>query len=113
MAREAVFPLASPRSRRVRTSSTHPGLPHEVDPAGDAVVQGVPVEGEADVDRRFDLRVFGQGRGEGSAGELDDLEGADDPADVVDGDLLRSDRVEVCQSRVGCPPVGVDLAFEA
>jgi hypothetical protein len=93
------------------------GLPHVVDPGGDALVEVGAGQGEADLDggmvrtRRLE---GGHGGGERAAGDLDDLKGAHDAPAVGGQDRGGRGRVEGGQARVqrGRAEAG-ELVFQA
>jgi hypothetical protein len=75
-------------------------LPHAVDAGGDPLVEFGAGQREADLDRGPDLLVAGHAGGEGAAGQLDHLEGPDDPAAVAGQDGRGRGRVEPGQPGV-------------
>lgn len=64
------------------------GLPHAVDPQGDAVVELGACHVDADLHGVVDGVVAGEVGSEGLAGDLDDLKGPDDPAAVAGQDRV-------------------------
>jgi MOSC domain-containing protein YiiM len=75
-------------------------LPHPVDPGADPAVQLGAGQREADLDRRSVLLVGRHGRGERPPGDLDHLQGTDDPATVARQDRIGRGRVEGSQPGV-------------
>ena len=75
-------------------------LPHAVDPGGDPLVECGAGQGEADLDGGADLLVGGHAGGERAAGQLDHLEGPDNPAAVAGQDGRGRGRVEPGQPGV-------------
>ncbi len=61
-------------------------LPHAVDPVGDPLVQFGPGQRETDLDGRAHLPVLRHGGGERPPGQLEHLQGTDDPAAVAGQD---------------------------
>jgi hypothetical protein len=75
-------------------------LPHPVDPGGDPQVKLGAGQGQAELDGRAVLLVGRHGRGERAPGDLDHLQGADDPAAVTRQDRAGRGRVESGQPGV-------------
>jgi hypothetical protein len=75
-------------------------LPHAVDPGGDPLVEFGAGQGEADLDGGADLLEGGHAGGERAAGQLDHLQGPDDPAAVAGQDGGGRGRVEPGQPGV-------------
>ena len=89
-------------------------LPHPVDPGGDPAVKFGAGQREADLDRRAVLLVGRHGRGERAPGDLDHLQGADDPASVARQDRAGRGRVEGGQPGVqGGRAEPGELVFQA
>ena len=81
-------PLAQPLRLQCAHLVHQSGLPHPVDPPGDALVELGPRHVDADLDGVVDGVVAREVGGEGPAGDLDHLEGADDAAAVARQDRL-------------------------
>jgi hypothetical protein len=121
VAQGAAGGLAVPQSllEEVRHLGLEARLPHAVDPGGDPLVEFGAGQGEADLDSlliRTDLLVGigGHAGGERAAGQLDHLEGPDDPPAVAGQDGRGRGRVEPGQPGVqlGRAQIG-ELALEA
>ena len=75
-------------------------LPHAVDAGGDPLVEFGAGQGQADLDRGPDLLEGRHAGGERAAGQLDHLQGTDDPASVTRQDRAGCGRVESRQPGV-------------